>query len=127
MHLLSRGFKALNRVYQENCLFSKNINLWLGTRIFILSLNFFFTPEKSCENDILENNHKDTLQILRQLFLMSKEIRLGPSQSFLYFPLPQSYLFETHDRHRRKLQILKHKYILKVIHNTQGRQTWQCT
>ena len=69
---------------------------------------FFFTPEKSCKNDILENNHKDTLQMLRQLFLMSKEICLGPSQSFLYFPLPQSYLFETHDRHRRKLQILKH-------------------
>ena len=32
--------KNNNRVYQENCLFfkfSKNINLWLGTRIFILS------------------------------------------------------------------------------------------
>ena len=37
-----------NRVYQENCLFfkfSKNINLWLGTRIFILSQIVYFYPE----------------------------------------------------------------------------------
>ena len=65
--------KNNNRVYQENCLFfkfSKNINLWLGTRIFILSRTFARTTISFIFTYILHIFLRNTFAIFFSLPLL---------------------------------------------------------